>query len=286
MTENSSSRIAVVGTGAMGTAIAQQLLNERQNVVVWNRTRSRTTPLRQAGASVADTVEETVSSSGLALLTLKDYAGVEVCLDQLKPSLTGHTVVVLCTGSAADARRTADHVSRLGADYLDAGVQASPEMIGTDAGTLLYSGSVEAFRRHQHVFELLSTARFVGMTPEAASVCDLALFGLWYDAQLGLLRGIETVAKAGIDITEFADMATTQIGHVAGSAHATASEMLDRKYPAGPATIAEHMSVLRQLADLRTDSTIGDGGLGSVLERVAALVADGRGREGLTAMIS
>ncbi len=285
MTETRTSRIAVIGTGAIGTAVAQRLLNHDQVVVVWNRTQSRTTPLVEVGAWAAGTVDEAVSYSELALLALKDYAAVEGCLDQLKPSLRGHTVVVLCTGSAADARRTADHVSHLGADYLDAGVQASPEMIGTDAATLLYSGSVDAFGKHQHVFEMLSTARFVGTTPEAASVCDLALFGLWYDAQLGLLRGIETVSKAGVDITEFADMATTQVGHVAGSAHDTASEMLDRKYPAGPATLVEHLPLLRQLADLRTGSTIGDGGLGSVLERVTALVADGRGREGLTATI-
>ncbi|MGH3367704.1 MAG: NAD(P)-binding domain-containing protein, partial [Nocardioidaceae bacterium] len=143
MAETSSPRIAVIGTGAVGTAIAQRLLNMRLEVVVWNRTRSRTAPLVEAGARVASTVDEAVSTSRLALLTLKDYAGVEGCLDQLTPALTGRTVIVMCTGTAADARRAADHVSRLGAEYLDAGVQAPPELIGTEAATLLYSGSME-----------------------------------------------------------------------------------------------------------------------------------------------
>ncbi|MQA97177.1 MAG: hypothetical protein GEV11_21995 [Streptosporangiales bacterium] len=192
---------------------------------------------------------------------------------------------MLCTGTAADARRTAERVRRLGAEYLDAGVQASPEMIGTSAATLLYGGSAEAFRRHRPVLELLSTASFVGTAPEAAAVCDLALFGLWYDAQLGLLRALETVAGAGIDVSAFAATATTRLGHVVGSVHDTASEVLERSYPAGPASLAEHLPLLHQLIDLRAGSAIGDGGLASVLENVAALVADGRGGEGLTAAV-
>ncbi len=82
--------------------------------------------------------------------------------------------------------------------YLDAGAQASPEMIGTHEATLLSTGSVKAFERHRDTLRLLSTARFVGQAPEAAAVRDLALFGVWYDAQLGVLRAMDVTRRAGV----------------------------------------------------------------------------------------
>ena len=49
----SSLKVAVLGTGIMGSAIARDLLRNGLSVTVWNRTRERTEPLAAAGARVA-----------------------------------------------------------------------------------------------------------------------------------------------------------------------------------------------------------------------------------------
>ncbi|WP_222870936.1 hypothetical protein, partial [Micromonospora sp. MP36] len=164
-------------------------------------------------------------------------------------------------------------------------VQASPEMIGTTAATILYSGSRHAFEHHKTTLELLSKPRFVGQTPEAAAVWDLALFGVWYDAQLGLLRALDAVREAGIDVAEFSHTANTQLGHVVAAIAATVSEMQQATYPSGPADLTEHLTVVRHLIELRTGRPLGDGGLPEVAARIEALIADGRGGEGLTATV-
>jgi len=281
----SAGRVAVIGTGAIGSAVARRLLAAGHEVVVWNRTASRTAALVDAGALPAGSVREAVRSSELILLTLTDYSSVQQCLAQLDPDLTDRTVVVLCTGTASDARLAAERVTNLGGRYLDVGVQTPPEMIGTDAATLLYSGSRPAFERHLTTLELLSRPRFVGEAPEAAATWDLVLFGLWYDAQLGLLRALDTVRGAGIDVTEFADMAGTQLGHVVTALPATVAELLSADYPPGPADLTEHATVLRHLIELRAGQQLGDGGMAEVAARIDALIADGRGGEGLTATI-
>ena len=279
-------RVAVIGTGAIGTAVARALLAGQREVVVWNRTRARTAAAVEAGARAADSPAEAVDRSKLALLTLKDYQGVHETLDALTGDLSGHTVAVLCTGTPADARQTAERVAKLGAEYLDVGVQASPEMVGTDAATLLYAGSAEAFQRHQDTLQLLSKARFVGPAPEAAAVWDLALFGLWYDAQLGALRALDVARRAGLDLREFGDTARTQLGHVVTALPETTSEVLAGEYPAGPASLDEHLPVVQQLIDLRAGSALGDGGLAAVGNVIAALRDAGRGHEGLNATLS
>ncbi len=282
---SSTTRVAVVGTGAIGRAVARRLLADGRDVVVWNRTGDRAAELVGAGATPARSVGEAVSSSPLGLLTLADFAAVRQCLAQLDAHLSGHTIVGMYTGTAAEARLAARRVTELGAQYLDAGIQASPETVGTDAALIVYSGSRPAFERHRTTLELLGTPRFVGEAPEAAAVWDLALFGVWYDAQLGLLRALDVAREAGIDVAWFARTAGAQLGHVVAGVPATVSEVQRGSSPAGPADLTEHLTVVRHLVRLRSGRPLGDGGLAEVAARIEALVSGGRGGEGLTATI-
>lgn len=283
--KSSESRVAVIGTGAIGSAVVRRLRARGHDVVVWNRTPSRSAELVDVEAVPAGSLREAASSSTLILLTLTDHAAVRECLDALGTDLSGRTVIAMCTGTAHDARLAAQRVAGLGGRYLDAGIQASPEMIGTDAATILYSGSRTAFQHHSATLGLLSTPRFVGETPEAAAVWDLALFGVWYDAQLGLLRALDTAREAGVDVVEFSRTAGTQLGHVVTAVSDTVSELQRDTYPPGPASLTEHLTVIRQLMELRAGQRLGNGGLSEVSARIEALIADGRAGEGLTAAI-
>lgn len=278
-------RVAVLGTGAIGSAVAHRLLAAGHDVAVWNRTAHRTATLVAAGARTADSVQDAVRQAALTLVTVNDYSAVQECLGQLRGPLDGTTIVVLCTGTAADARRTSELVTHLGARYLDAGVQSPPESIGSGDGALLYAGARDAFEQHRETLGLLGPTPFVGEAPEAASVWDLALFGVWYDAQLGLLRALETVRAAGIELDVFADTALTSLGHVVAGVPDAVRELSTGDFPPGPASLAEHLTVVRHLVDLRARAALGDGGLTAVATRIEALVAEGRGAEGLTAIV-
>ncbi|MEV4535861.1 NAD(P)-binding domain-containing protein [Asanoa sp. NPDC049518] len=275
-------RVSVVGTGAIGSAVVRRLLASAHEVAVWNRTPGRAAEL---GASPQRSVGDAVAHGTLVFLALTDYAAVRQCLAEIDSGQSGTTIVGLYTGTAEEARLTARRVHELGARYLDAGIQASPEMIDAGTATILYSGSRDGFEQHQPTLALLGRPRLVGEAPEAAAVWDLALFGVWYDAQLGLLRALEAARGTDIDVAEFAETAATQLGHVVASAGATAAEVRQASYPRGPADLTEHLTVIRHLIDLRSGHRLGDGGLPSVAARIESLIADGRGGEGLTATL-
>lgn len=281
--EFSDDRVAVIGAGAVGGAVLRALRAGGYDVLVWNRTPGRSDAL---GATPAGSIREAASSSGLILLTVSDHVAVRECLDALGTDpLPGRTVVALTTGTAGDAQAAAERVAGLGARYLGAGIQASADAIGTDAATILYGGSRAAYERHSAALGLLGTPRYVGEAPEAAAVWDLALFGLWYDAQLGLLRALDTVRAAGIDVADFAELASTQLGHVVAAVPGTVTELRQATYPPGPASLAEHLPVVRRLVELRAGRQLGDGGLADLAARIETLVAAGRGGEGLTAVV-
>jgi 3-hydroxyisobutyrate dehydrogenase-like beta-hydroxyacid dehydrogenase len=278
-------RIAVIGTGAIGTAITRRLLTTGHDVTVWNRTPGRATALTGAGAHLARSAGDAVTTAGLTLLTLTDYTAVQQILGTLDPGLDGHTIAALCTGTPDDARAAAQQATRLGATYLDAGVQAGPGAFTTGTATVLYSGDRTAYDQHATTLAELGPPRFVGDTPHAAAVWDLTLFGLWYDAHLGLLRALDIARTAGIDLDDFATTATTQLGHVVDAVPTTVDELRHGHYPPGPATLPEHLTVLRQLLTQRTGTPLGDGGLTTITTRIQQLLTQDRRHQGLTATI-
>lgn len=277
--------VGVIGTGAIGSAVARVLLRGGCPVLAWNRSPQRAAGIVDDGAVLVDSPAEIMTRAELIIACLTNYHALDDVLDGLDGDHAGRVLVVLTTGSPAEATAAARRAAALGIEYVDGGVQYEPAALGTPAGTLLMSGSEAGYRRHADVLGLLGTIEYLGADPSAASVWDLALFGVWYDAQLGLLRALDAAARAGSDVARFARAAALQVEHVSGSAVATASEVVHRDHPRGPATLAEHLPVLDRLLALRSGTTLGTGGIAQVRAVAERLVEAGRGGEGLTAVL-
>jgi 3-hydroxyisobutyrate dehydrogenase len=67
-----SMRIAILGTGTMGTGMAKNLLEAGFAVTAWNRTAERAAPLADAGAHIAATAAEAASDADAVLSMLSD----------------------------------------------------------------------------------------------------------------------------------------------------------------------------------------------------------------------
>lgn len=273
--------VSVLGTGALGTAAVRALRTAGHPVVVWNRTPARAAEAQDAGAVLAASVADAVAAAPLTLVCLSDLAP----LADLPPAPDpDRTVAVLTTGTPDEVRVTDAVLVARGFGHLAVRVQAGPPELGSDRALLLLAGPEEPAARA--VLGTLGRVRQVGADPAAAAVWDLALFGLWYDAQLGVIRALEVAGAAGVDPRALADAAADQLGHVVAGAAATAAEVADGTAPGGPASLREHLPVLRALLDSRRDARLGDGGLAHVVPLVERLVAAGRGEEGLSAVSS
>jgi 3-hydroxyisobutyrate dehydrogenase-like beta-hydroxyacid dehydrogenase len=277
--------VSVLGTGAVGSQVAKTLLAHGIRVTVWNRTAARLAPLEYGGAVPAATAREAAAAGRLVIACFSGYDAVHDTLRTFDVAERERTFVALTTGSPDEARAAARQAAASGTAYLDGGLQSAPDAIGTEAATIFYSGPAEVFDRHRNVLGLLGPARYSGADPGAAAVQDLALFGLWYDAQLGYLRALETVRAAGIDLREFASLASAQLGHVVAGAEETADDVVARRFPRGPADLTEHEPVLDKLIALRAGQRLGDGCLDVARRLVRDRIALGRGGEGLNAIL-
>lgn len=264
--------VGVIGTGAIGSAVARVLLRAGFPVLVWNRSPERAAGLVEAGAALVGSPADLMTRADLIIACLTDYRALDDVLDGVVGDHAGSVLVVLTTGSPAEAAAAARRAAALGIRYVDGGVQYEPAALGTAAGTLLMSGSEPGYRQHADVLGELGTVEYLGADPAAASVWDLALFGVWYDAQLGLLRALDAAARAGSDVARFARAAALQVDHVSTSAAATASEVVHRTHSRGPASLVEHLPVLDRLVALRSGATLGAGGLAEVRAVASRLV--------------
>ena len=70
-------KIGIAGTGRMGAAIAQRLMNLCHEITVWNRTAEKTRPLAAAGAKVAATPSQLAASSETIVTILTDATAID-----------------------------------------------------------------------------------------------------------------------------------------------------------------------------------------------------------------
>ena len=108
--------IAILGTGYMGAAIAEWLLEAGKSVAVFNRTRSKAQPLADRGAQVAATAAEAVSSAPVVLLLLADAASIhQVLFEQAPlPLLQGKTIIQMGTITPDQSRALLSEITGRG----------------------------------------------------------------------------------------------------------------------------------------------------------------------------
>ncbi|MGX9576360.1 NAD(P)-dependent oxidoreductase [Mesorhizobium sp. f-mel] len=196
--------ISVVGTGRMGSALARALLRSGYRTTVWNRTKQKAEPLAALGATVAGSVLEALNAAEIIIVNVSDYQASAVLRDDAVASaIRDKLIVELTSGTPHGAREAAEWFAAHGASYLDGAIMATPDFIGTDAGTILISGPRQAFDANEEMFRALGgNVQHVGEEPGRANALDSALLALMWGALFGTLHAIAVCQAEEIDLGE------------------------------------------------------------------------------------
>jgi len=147
--------VSLLGTGLLGTAIAQRLLDRGLDVHVWNRDASRLGPLVDQGATPILDLHDAALNRDAVITVLRDGNVTAEVLRSLGP-LAQATVIPMGTMGVKESQNLAAQVIRQGGDYLEAPVLGSrPQAL---SGTLLVmaGGTATAFTRQQDLLAQLS----------------------------------------------------------------------------------------------------------------------------------
>lgn len=116
-------RVAFLGLGRMGVAMAGHLLDDGHPLVVWNRSPGRAGPLLERGATEARSVREAVTGVDAVVLMLYGPPSVREVLAELSAAPDGALLVNCTTVAPADAHEFARTAT--GLRYVDAPVAGS-----------------------------------------------------------------------------------------------------------------------------------------------------------------
>jgi 3-hydroxyisobutyrate dehydrogenase-like beta-hydroxyacid dehydrogenase len=151
-------RIAVLGLGRMGQALAGRLLGAGHQVTVWNRTAGRADDLVADGATEAASVSDAVTGANAVLVAFSgDQAVRQVLLPNDQP-------IAELAGVVIDCSTVAPKTSRLEAEsypdrFVACPIAGAPQAVQSGAGRLIVAGSAPAIERAKPVLDALSDSR-------------------------------------------------------------------------------------------------------------------------------
>jgi 3-hydroxyisobutyrate dehydrogenase-like beta-hydroxyacid dehydrogenase len=149
-------RIAFLGLGKMGRAIARLLLQQHQDVTVWNRTPAAAEALAREGARHAKTAAEAVAGCDVVFTMVMDDPALEAVLfgGRVMESLAkGAIHVSLSTLSVALSRRlTEEHASR-GEHFVAAPVFGRPHIAEQGRLWIAVGGATEPVMKVRPLLE-------------------------------------------------------------------------------------------------------------------------------------
>ena len=172
----SKPRVAVVGLGKMGTPIAERILEAGFPLAVFNRTRSRTVPLAERGATVLDSAADALAHADVCVTMLADDDALDaVATEVLAGARPGSTFVDMSTVSVAASERVAERADEAGVEFLRSPVSGNPTVVRGGTLTLVVSGSEETARQLDGLLRAIGPKVFYVGEGERARVVKLVL---------------------------------------------------------------------------------------------------------------
>ncbi|MFE9423506.1 NAD(P)-dependent oxidoreductase [Kitasatospora sp. NPDC006697] len=252
MTTPTDARVAVLGLGAMGRALAGAFLTAGHRTAVWNRTPGRAAELAARGALVADSAAGAATAAELVVVCLADHAAVRETLAPLGGALAGRTLVDLTSGSPPDARDTDDWARAHGVDHLSGVIMTTPPGIGTPEVLQLYAGPRPAFDTARPLLTALGEPLYLGADPALPSVYDTALLGLMWGTLTGWLHGAALLGAegpgGGVTATAFTEVADRWLTTVRAFMRGYAPQVDAAHYPGDGFPLTLHSSTMDILA--------------------------------------
>jgi 3-hydroxyisobutyrate dehydrogenase-like beta-hydroxyacid dehydrogenase len=264
--------VSVIGTGRMGSALANALHNKGFSTTVWNRTSSKTVALAQLGLRVAQSL-----TSGVIIINVSNYSTTQQLLQDpdVTAALAGKILVQLSSGTPQEARHLESWTKQHEISYLDGAIVSYPSGIGTPEFTIFYSGPEEVFNRAKPVLMALGgNTLFVGTAIGHASALDLSALTFALGAMFGFVQGYIVSEAEGLPPEAF-------VGSVKGLLPAmgeilqTISARIQKKDYAGNEATLEAWSIgpkelMDWSKDRRMDRRIADAQLGLFEQAIKA----------------
>jgi 3-hydroxyisobutyrate dehydrogenase len=229
-------KVAFIGMGTMGAAMALNILKAGHEITVHNRTREREEPVAQAGAQRAGSPMEAARGADIIITCVSDTPDVEaVVLGEngiIQGARAGALVVDMSTISPSVARRIGAELAKKGIRFLDAPVSGGSEGAQKATLTIMVGGDAADVAKAMPVLSAMGKSiTHVGPTGAGQftkAINQVIIAGVYLAVAEGMALGL----KAGLDMEK---VVQALAGGAAGSwvLNFRSANMIKNEYPLG-----------------------------------------------------
>jgi 3-hydroxyisobutyrate dehydrogenase-like beta-hydroxyacid dehydrogenase len=275
------STIAFLGTGLLGSALAEAAASRGDVVTVWNRTREKAEALARFGVAAADSPAAAVGGAERVHLVLKDDAVVEEVITACRAGLSDHAIIV--DHSTTQPALTAERATRLnamGVRYLHCPVFIGPAAARRGEGSILCAGPAELFEAVKPALERMAQkVHYFGARPDLAAVYKL--FGNTFIIGVSALVADVFTVAAGAGVTPLESLNVLELVNPF-----TTITGRGRNMAAGNYTPSFELTMARKDVHLmmETAGALPLATLPAIAARMDALIGDGHGGDDLAVL--
>jgi 3-hydroxyisobutyrate dehydrogenase len=203
-------KVALLGTGTMGAAMARRMRAHGLSVRAWNRSRAKALPLAADGVEVVDSPRVAAEGADVLVTMLSDGAAVEAAMlgpeGALAATAPGCTWLQTSTVGIAACRRLAELASRSHLGFVDAPVAGSKEPAERGELLVLAAGAPELAAKVNPVLEAIAR-RTVWLGEVGAGTRAKLAMNAWVTGLVALLAETITFSEGlGLDPRQFLDL--------------------------------------------------------------------------------
>jgi 3-hydroxyisobutyrate dehydrogenase-like beta-hydroxyacid dehydrogenase len=199
-------KLAWLGTGRMGAAMAARLVDAGNDILVWNRTRAKTAPLVEKGAVAVDEITE-LGAADIVFVMVSTPRDLEEVVAGPKGLLNAENkpaVIVDCsTVSIETSASVRAQATKAGVAFLAAPVSGNPHVVAEGGACIVASGPKDVFETAEpYLSQIAKVAVWSGAEEQSRLVklCHNLYLGMMVQA---LVEVTSLAEKGGTDRRAF-----------------------------------------------------------------------------------
>ncbi|PWN01242.1 NAD(P)-dependent oxidoreductase [Nocardioides silvaticus] len=257
-TTSSVRRVAVLGLGAMGIALARALAAAGHEVTAWNRSPKDPVALGfdTVGIRVAAAVEDAVAEAEAVLVCVRDHHASRDVLATIASQIEGDVPVVnLSSGTSDQAVASAAAAADLA--YVTGAIMVPTPLVGTEDNLVLVAGPAGAVRSAVPVLEGLGgTIDVLGEDHALPPVLDMAMLDMYFAGMYAFLHSAALVRRHGIEPTAYLPYARGLHATLGVELDGLAASFENGTYDGGQASLEMCLSFLEHIVATSEDAGV------------------------------
>ena len=203
-------KIGFIGLGSMGLPMAKNLHEAKQDLIVYNRTKSKAKELKDIGVIVAETAREVAEQADVLITMLSDdNALLSVMYDDevLEALKEGTLHISMSTISAELSREFTEVHEEENQSFVSAPVFGRPDVAAAGKLWIVAAGDDESIKMAKPIFDILGRNHTViGNEPFMANVVKVTGNFMIASMLEALGESFALIRKSGLDAGQFLEV--------------------------------------------------------------------------------